>query len=251
MEQKELTKILKSHKLWISDHTKGSRADLTGADLTGADLTGADLTRANLTRANLTRANLTWADLTWADLAGADLTGANLAGANLYGVNLAKADLTRANLAGASLTRANLAEANLTRANLTEANLTRANLTGANLTGAYLTWADLTRADLAGANYNPSLILHQVSWGIVSNELCIELMKYDARNSPNPKAFNNWKEGGSCPFDYSNTFGVERSVKFREDRSLWNSNLLKKRVLSPLELVKRLFEEKSIKYKWE
>ena len=225
MESKELTKILKDHKLWLSDNTKGSRANLYGANLAGASLT-----RANLAEANLTRANLTGANLTGANLTGAYLTWANLTGANLYGANL---------------TRANLTGANLTRANLTGVNLTGANLTGANLTGADLTEANLTRADLTRANYSPSLILHQVNWESVSTKLCKLLMAIDAQNHPNPKAFDSWKNNGDCP--YSNTNEL-RVVSFHENRHLWSSNLINIKLPSSRKILHMLFKEKNIKY---
>ena len=97
MTEKELKKILTSHKNWLM-HGKGKRADLSGADLTGADLSGADLTGAHMFGVNLTNADLTNADLNGADLSGADLTGAKLSGARL---TLAR--LTGANLYGAEI----------------------------------------------------------------------------------------------------------------------------------------------------
>jgi hypothetical protein len=62
MEQPELNKILKQHKLWV-DGKGGKRASLRGADLSGADLTGADLTGAYLKDANLSNAILP--DISW------------------------------------------------------------------------------------------------------------------------------------------------------------------------------------------
>jgi hypothetical protein len=60
----ELKEILKNHKEWLEDNTKGERANLTWTNLTWTDLTGANLKRANLTWTDLTGANLTWTDLT-------------------------------------------------------------------------------------------------------------------------------------------------------------------------------------------
>lgn len=95
MEQKELNKILESHKRWLQGEG-GKRANLRRADLRGANLTEADLYRALLIEANLTEANLYGALLVETDLREADLRGADLYGANLKG-----AYLTRAHLAGA------------------------------------------------------------------------------------------------------------------------------------------------------
>ena len=41
MNQKELTEILEQHKIWLSDQTKGKRADLRSADLSSANLSSA------------------------------------------------------------------------------------------------------------------------------------------------------------------------------------------------------------------
>jgi hypothetical protein len=53
-----IKEVLEQHGLWLSDNTKGCRADLSGADLSGADLSRADLNGANLRGAYLSRANL-------------------------------------------------------------------------------------------------------------------------------------------------------------------------------------------------
>ena len=82
MEQTELNKILKQHKLWV-DGKGGKRASLRNADLRGADLTGADLSGADLTGADLSGADLRAANLISADLTGAYLKDANLSNAIL------------------------------------------------------------------------------------------------------------------------------------------------------------------------
>ena len=82
LTKEELSEILKQHKIWLeSDHTLGSRTNLSGANLSGADLS----------RANLSEADLSGADLYKANLSGANLSGANLSGANLFRTNLFRA----------------------------------------------------------------------------------------------------------------------------------------------------------------
>ena len=88
MKPEEVKIVLENHKIWLLDHTQGTRADLHGADLSRAYLSGADLSGANLGGANLGEANLGGADLGGANLGGADLSWANLYGADLYGANL-------------------------------------------------------------------------------------------------------------------------------------------------------------------
>ena len=74
MNQTELNKILKEHKLWFaSNGVKGKKANLREANLEGAILRYADLKGAILRNANLE---------------GVNLRNANLEGANLEGANL-------------------------------------------------------------------------------------------------------------------------------------------------------------------
>jgi len=64
MNQTELNKIIKEHKLWlVSNGTEGKRADLKEADLREANLEGANLKEADLVGANLEGANLERANL--------------------------------------------------------------------------------------------------------------------------------------------------------------------------------------------
>jgi hypothetical protein len=83
MDQSKLNQILADHKLWLSDDTKGKRADLLGADLRGANLRG-----ANLQGAALQGADLRYADLQYANLQDANLQDANLQGAALQGAKM-------------------------------------------------------------------------------------------------------------------------------------------------------------------
>ena len=43
---KEITEILKLHKMWLNNEDGGEKADLSGADLSEANLSGADLSGA-------------------------------------------------------------------------------------------------------------------------------------------------------------------------------------------------------------
>lgn len=95
MEQKELNKILESHKRWLRSEG-GECANLHGADLRSARLLWADLTGANLTEADLRQADLRRANLCRANLCRADLCRANLIGANLREADLRYANFTEA-----------------------------------------------------------------------------------------------------------------------------------------------------------
>ena len=147
--------------------------------------------------------------------------GANLEGANLRRARLEGAYLRRANLGRAYLEGANLRRANLGRAYLRRANLRRANLEGANLRRAYLEGANLRRARLEGANLSGAkysvLAVLQADWGKVSDELCRELMQWDAACSPTPEAFQAWTDGSpDCPCAQ-----ILRAFHFQESRELY------------------------------
>lgn len=130
--------------------------------------------------------------------------------------------------------------ANLAWANLTGANLARANLTGADLTGANLWWANLTGADLTQIQIAPHVFL-MAEWGNVSDALCVDLMRYDAANHPDPEKFMEWAEDGACP--YSET-AILRSANFNEKRKLIKPDFLSRPVKSAYELMQELIREK-------
>ncbi len=146
-----------------------------------------------------------------------DFRFANLAGADLCGANLTGANLAVANLAGA-----NLFQANLTEVKLREVSLTRAHLVGATLTRALLP--------------SPLEVL-QCRWYICSDELTVELMRYDAANHPQPEKFGVWaKYPPMCPYHECR---VGRAVNFQERPDLWSPGPAK----SALELMDMLLKE--------
>ncbi len=92
--------------------------------------------------------------------------------------------------------------------------------------------------------YLPSPIqLLQCNWGKVSDELTLELMRYDASNHPDPKKFDSWAKGGNCPYQK----GFARCAYFEEKRELWKPGKTK----SARELVIALLKEKHIIFKGE
>ncbi len=116
-------------------------------------------------------------------------------------------------------------------ADLRSADLGFANLRSANLGSANLGSADLRSADLGSANLRsaavkdvkwpaPTMVL-LASWGECSDELTVDLMRYDASNHPEGSvAFDRWVETGACPFD---NVDVERTATFTENKELWSS----------------------------
>jgi hypothetical protein len=168
----------------------------------------------------------------------ANLYGADLYGANLYGANLDGANLVRANLDGANLYGANLDGANLVRANLDGANLYGANLYGANLDGANLVRANLVRANLYGANLPSPTTVLLATWGDLSQQLCADLMLFDATNHPDPSAFDRWADGsGGCPYS---DVRVGRAANFTESKKYWGQG----QPCRPYDLMVRVLAEK-------
>ena len=122
INQEELNKILKEHKLWLKGEG-GKRADLENT---------------NLKDIYLKNTNLQYANLKNADLECVNLRGSNLRYANLRNANLQYTNLAEVNLEDANLSYANLEDANLRCANLKNSDLRYANLSYANLKGSYL-----------------------------------------------------------------------------------------------------------------
>jgi len=108
-----------------------------------------------------------------------------------------------------------------------------ADLRGCCLKGVDLTGADLRRADLAGADCMGALLygaelrgaryaipqMLLANWGIVSDDLCVQLMMLDCDALPDgERLFRWWARTGECPYD-----GREymRVAFFRERRDLW------------------------------
>lgn len=172
---------------------------------------------------------------------GADLVGADLSRANLNGADLQGAKLREADLSGADLRRANLIDANLFCANLSGADLNGAILRRADLFYADFYCTDLINADLRGARYLWPPALLTAKWKEVSDELCIDLMRYDAANHPVPTQFLAWARGGPCPYGDGR---FVRSANFYEKCELVKEDFLERPVKSAYELMMRLFAEK-------
>jgi hypothetical protein len=81
--QEQLNEILKLHKLWLLDNTKGQRADLSNADFRHADFSYTNLSNANFSNTNLSNANFNYAYLDYANFSNANLKYANFSNTNL------------------------------------------------------------------------------------------------------------------------------------------------------------------------
>ena len=111
-----------------------------------------------------------------------------------------------------------------------EANLSRANLSEANLSEANLSWAN---------QLMPPMVL-LANWGDVSDDLCADLMNYDASNHPDGAvAFAAWVAGGVCPYAGCR---VARSANFTERKACYRPE---RPLQSALQLMDRLLAEKT------
>ena len=100
--------------------------------------------------------------------------------------------------------------------------------------GANLSGANLSRAH----GVAPPMVL-LASWGDVSDDLCADLMNYDAANHPNGHAaFAAWVKGGACPYDGCR---VARSANFAERKDCYRPD---RPLQSALQLMDRLIAEK-------
>jgi len=99
--------------------------------------------------------------------------------------------------------------------------------------------AVLSGASLFGASLVAPTVLLLAWWGPVSDELCADLMVWDAANHPDPSAFDDWASGsGGCPYD---GVSVQRAAYFEEQRDLWDPD---RPVRRPYDLMVDLIREK-------
>ena len=181
---------------------------------------------------DLSESNLSGVNLSWADLHGVDLSWADLYRTNLFGANLSRSNLSHANLSSVTLYYANLSDANLSDANLSHANLYDANLSDTNLY-----YANLSDANLLGSSLPPPTMVLLANWDEVSDDLCRDLMRYDAFFHPNPFEFLDWVKDGPCPYTYKK---FQRVCNFNERRDLYSPGI----VDNGFNLMVRLIREK-------
>ena len=116
-----------------------------------------------------------------------------------------------------------------------------ANLGYADLGSANLRSANLGSADLGGSSLPSPTVGLLASWGSLSDELCADLMLFDASCHPDPTAFDRWAKGGECPYK---GVGVQRAAVFSERRDLWGRG----QIYRPYDLMARVLAEKCPKW---
>lgn len=158
-DKEKLPQIIKEHKEWLEDHTKGRRAclrdmNLEGVDLSGEDLSLADFSGSYLAKAKMVNTKLTGAIFDGASLSDADLTRADLNGAQMSHVHMMHACLEDASLHCVIMRRAVLWESNFKRADLKGAVLTCSELCDCTFELAEMECADLDYTNLDNTVFN-------------------------------------------------------------------------------------------------
>ena len=156
IDKDELNKIMEEHALWLKDHDKGKRADLSTKDLSNMDLSGIDFSYADIQEVDLMEANLKGANLSHADLRKGLLHGVNLTNAVIDETDFTKATLMHAVLNGCKGTKAYFPFACMWGCEIKNASLKKASFLGAEVcdcdfTGSYLEDAGFVNADMDNA----------------------------------------------------------------------------------------------------
>lgn len=166
---------------------------------------GALVREARIRGVSLREADFSGANLSSARLDGADFYGSDFSGANLFGVDFRRSNLLGTNFYGANLYGSAFDGADLSEADLRGANLWEVTFDGADLRGAYLP--------------SPAMVL-SANWGDLSDQLTADLMLLDSLSHPNPEAFEDWADGGPCPYS---GLKIQRVAHFAEQPRLWGA----------------------------
>lgn len=162
IEKADFERIMADHKLWLTDRTKGKRADLCGIDLSELDLSGLDFSYVDMTAVDLFKSNLVGANLSYADLNQAHLHGADLSNAIIEGTDFSNADITMAKMNGCKGKKAHflfacmwdceIKNAELPNAGFLYTEVCNCDFTGSNLENASFVCADFDDAIFANTN---------------------------------------------------------------------------------------------------
>ncbi len=129
-------------------------------------------------------------------------------------------DLIEQNLIRAYLYKADLQGAVMHHANLSYANLEKADLRGADLRQVKFTETYLAGANLVSARYSPRSILELHINPVISEDLRVELMRWNSLVCGEQK-MNVWSKSvglyDSSPFEEN----YDRLFNFQENKELW------------------------------
>lgn len=166
----EFETIMSDHELWLSDSSKGKRADLCDLTLKKHKLAGRNFSQARMSGVNLIDADLRGTNFTDAILDNADFHGANLRNAILSGADFTRANLTDAKLnkcvaQGTAFDSAVMWGCEVKRADLSDARffysqVCDCDFTGTNFQNAKFIGADLDNAIFTKTNLKDSYFAH-------------------------------------------------------------------------------------------
>lgn len=154
MENKEFREILESHKLWLSDKSKGKRADLSRKDLSNLDLIGVDLSEAKLECAKLNGMILIGTRFERAEMNYADFRNSELIGACFNEAKMRESDMRNCTMSKASFLGADLDFARMNGIKAEASKFIKAEMYGVNLTGARLIGVDFFGSNMKNAKFN-------------------------------------------------------------------------------------------------
>jgi len=177
-------------------------------------------------------------------------TLASLTYCNLYDCNIIKAELSNS-----MFSVSNLVGSTIVNSKFYDCDFSSANISCTNIENCLLEDCDLFKASLYGTRFKnvtfinselpPVTDLLRCNWSGCSDDLVLELMRYDCSLVPNGrKLFDKWKAGEGCPYN-NQSFG--REAVFAESSKLWKYG----RPKSALTLVKKLFKEFNITVRQE
>jgi hypothetical protein len=92
-------------------------------------------------------------------------------------------------------------------------NLSRADLSGADLSGI-----NLSGAKIKFHQYPSIRTLSSMTLENISDEIILELMRWDAQAHPEPELFDEWAKGGPCPYQ-----NEERWWWMTENKEVWKA----------------------------
>lgn len=146
--------------------------------------------------------------------------------------------IVRARKKGISFRYADLDDLDLQGVDFRGMDLRDANFHRSNLRGA---WFHGAKVD--GVHWPAPTMVLLANWGECSDRLTTALMRYDAANHPDPKAFLNFGTNGWCPYRMGFGVTVERCANFNENQMLIGKTFLRHKVYSAYELMQMLLRE--------
>lgn len=186
--------------------------------------------------ASRTRVSLRQVFLYATDLRNTEFVDLDLADANFGKSNLQGARFRRCNLHGATFYDSNMEGASLRACNLMSVYFSGANMESADISDSQVLLARFIDANLAHAKLPAPSSMFAANWDHVSDGLCRDLMRWDAMNHPNPKRFDKWANGGTCPYSEQK---VVRAANFRESADVWKPG----KITNPHRLMVKLLAE--------